>query len=237
MASLDFLKTKNTASDDAQWISLSDLMTSLMLVFMLLAVSFMVKIEIDNKKIKEIAKNYSHNKSLLYQDLSKEFKQDLKKWGATLTPDLTLRFNEPEVLFQTGSDRLKDKFKGILSDFFPRYINVITKKKYKSTIKEIRIEGHTSTIWNYKTKADDAYFYNMELSQSRTRSALRYVMELPVLRNKLIWLKRHATANGLSSSQPILDKNGHEDLNASQRVEFRVITNSEEKIAEILKVQ
>ena len=36
-----------SSNQEAQWISLSDLMTGLMMIFMLIAVSFMMKVEAD----------------------------------------------------------------------------------------------------------------------------------------------------------------------------------------------
>jgi hypothetical protein len=46
------------------------------------------------------------------------------------------------------------------------------------------------------------------------------------------WAKGVITANGLSSSQPIL-VNGVEDKQLSRRVEFRVRTNAEKQLEDI----
>jgi len=235
MSSTNFLKINKKDTESAQWISLSDLMTSLMLVFLLIAVSFMIKVEVESQKIKNVAALYSKNKTEIYQDLKNEFKNDLDGWGAILSDDLTIRFNEPDVLFRTGQDILKLKFKRILKDFFPRYIKILTMNKYNSIIKEVRIEGHTSTLWNRLSDTQTAYFKNMALSQSRTRTTLKYVMSLPQLKKNNLWLIKHVTANGLSSSKPILYQNGNENKKASQRVEFRVVTDSEKQINKILE--
>ena len=80
-----------------------------------------------------------------------------------------------------------------------------------------------------------AYFANMELSQARTRSVLKYVMNIEGIKSKKEWLVSHVTANGLSSSKLIMI-NGREDRNRSRRVEFRVRTDAEKRISEILKV-
>lgn len=74
-----------------------------------------------------------------------------------------------------------------------------------------------------------------ELSQSRTRTLLRYVLMLPPLLQRQEWLKARLTANGLSSSKAILNQDGVENREASQRVEFRVRTNSDSRIDDILK--
>ena len=46
---------KRSDAKEDHWIPLSDLMTGLMMMFMLIAVMFMVKVEADAKKVKDIA--------------------------------------------------------------------------------------------------------------------------------------------------------------------------------------
>jgi outer membrane protein OmpA-like peptidoglycan-associated protein len=223
--------------EESHWIPLTDLMTGLMVIFLLIAVSYMLQVETDAAHIKSVAVAYSETKDALYQDLRKEFEADLPKWKAQLIKsDLTIRFSEPEVLFASGSSELKPEFQAILQDFFPRYVRILTQPKYRSAISEVRIEGHTSSDWNGVASPDDAYFLNMELSQARTRSTLAYVLSLPAEREQLTWLRRFVTANGLSSSRLILDDKGVEDSARSRRVEFRVRTDAETRIAKILEV-
>ena len=45
-----FPKPKRADAKEDHWIPLSDLMTGLMMMFMLIAIMFMVKIEADTKK-------------------------------------------------------------------------------------------------------------------------------------------------------------------------------------------
>ena len=214
----NLLKNINNAEDneETQWITLSDLMTGLMMIFLLIAITFMLKLESENSEVKQIIVVYD------------KVKQDLAKAN-----DLTIRFKEPSVLFNTGEYEIKPAFKNILSDFFPRYVLIITKQDYKDSIQEIRIEGHTSSAWQGSTDADDAYYKNMALSQSRTRSTLSFCMSL--MTKDRDWLKSHITANGLSSSHLINNSDGSENPALSQRVEFRILTNAEAKIANILE--
>jgi outer membrane protein OmpA-like peptidoglycan-associated protein len=231
------LQASEPLSQDAHWIPLSDLMTGLMVIFLLIAVMYMLKVEADKDRIRNIAIAYNEIRDGLFIDLHNEFSNDLIRWHAQLIKsDLTVRFTEPEVLFATGSSELKPEFKAILSDFFPRYVRILTSPKYRSAITEIRIEGHTSSDWTGQTSAQDAYFHNMELSQARTRSTLSYVLGLPSVEADRAWLTRFLTANGLSSSRPILDANRHEDAERSRRVEFRVRTDAENRIATIMQV-
>lgn len=231
------LQASEPLSQEAHWIPLSDLMTGLMVIFLLIAVMYMLKVEADKDRIRNIAIAYNEIRDGLFIDLHNEFNNDLIRWHAQLIKsDLTVRFTEPEVLFATGSSDLKPEFKTILSDFFPRYVRILTSPKYRSAITEIRIEGHTSSDWTGQTSAQDAYFHNMELSQARTRSTLSYVLGLPSVETDRAWLTRYLTANGLSSSRPILDANRLEDAERSRRVEFRVRTDAENRIATIMQV-
>jgi outer membrane protein OmpA-like peptidoglycan-associated protein len=231
------LSSEDGGSQDAHWIPLSDLMTGLMVLFLLIAVAYMVRVEANSARIKEVAIAYSEVRDALYDDLNKEFRDDLPKWKAQIIKsDLSVRFSEPEVLFAQGSAELKPEFQSILSDFFPRYVRILTSAKYRGSIAEIRIEGHTSTDWTGAVSEDDAYFRNMELSQARTRSALEFALGLPDVAGEKEWLRQYLTANGLSSSRHILAPDGTEDAARSRRVEFRVRTDAETRIAKILEV-
>ena len=224
-----------SSHQEAQWISLSDLMTGLMMLFMLIAVAFMLKVQADDAKAKHEAEQYRQIRQELYEDLYNEFKDRLPAWNAAFTRDLVLTFQGPEVLFDTGKADLKYRFKQILQEFFPRYVGIIASPKYKSSLQEIRIEGHTSSDWNGATGTDEAYFQNMQLSQDRTRSTLRFVLTLPDVQKDIDWLRSNMTANGLSSSHLILRPDGSEDADRSKRVEFRILTDADAKIDKILE--
>jgi outer membrane protein OmpA-like peptidoglycan-associated protein len=233
----DTLSADRSAASEAHWIPLSDLMTGLMVMFLLIAVCYMVEVEADADKIKTVAVAYNDTRDALYEALRREFSPDLPRWHAQLIKqDLTIRFSEPEILFAEGSSELKPAFKQILNDFIPRYVRILTSPQFRSAISEVRIEGHTSSDWIGARSPDDAYLHNMELSQARTRSTLLYVLALPPVRGDVDWLRRLVTANGLSSSRPILDPSGHEDAARSRRVEFKIRTDAETKIAKILEV-
>lgn len=211
-------------SNQSYWIPLADLMTGLMMVFMLLTAAFMLRVE---QTTTLVVKEYEVTKRDMLLALQKEFEKDLKQWNAEILGDMTIRFNDPSVLFATGSSDLRPRFRQVLAEFFPRYIALLTSNKYKDAVKEIRIEGHTSSFWNGAEDEKTAYFRNMELSQARTRSTLEYLMSLPKVQDNEEWLVQHVTANGLSSSHPLLIKNSQA---ANQRVEFRIVTNASEKM-------
>ena len=74
----------------------------------------------------------------------------------------------------------------------------------------------------------------MDLSQARTRSTLGFVMGLDEVKENKKWLKQYLTANGLSSAKVIRDEQGIENKDKSRRVEFKVRTDADSRIATIL---
>jgi len=215
-------------SSQAHWIPLADLMTGLMLIFLLITAAFMLRVE---QTTTLVVKEYEETKQELVRALQVEFDKNLKQWDAEFLGSMTLRFKNPDVLFATGSAELKPKFKAILNEFIPRYTKILSSEKFKNSIQEIRIEGHTSTFWSgKKAGGQDAYISNMALSQARTRSVLEHVLKIDGIQESEAWLREKLTANGLSSSKPIMTGSGVVDELASQRVEFRIVTNAEARI-------
>ena len=227
-------QTQNgNGENNEQWISMSDLMAGLMMVFMLIAIAFMRYAQVESDKIKEVAVTYQNTQVALYESLNEEFKTDLELWDAEIDQTtLEFRFKSPEVLFGTGEISLRPQFKNILNNFFPRYLMVIS--NFRDNISEIRIEGHTSSVWNTQTSADMAYFLNMELSQGRTRSVLQHVHSIQAVAAERDWIKSKFAAVGYSSSQLVLDTLGKEDQERSRRVSFKVVTNAETQIRKII---
>ena len=216
------------------WASVSDMMSGLMIIFLFISVAYMSSVTKEKEKIEEIAIMWDRTQEELYFDLEKEFRYDLPKWKASLNREnLSIRFEEPSVLFEAGSAAITEGFQDILSDFFPRYIEIL--RKYQDSIVEVRIEGHTSSEWVGAKHFLDAHFHNMQLSQDRTRAVLQYCLMLPPIHYHLQWAIKTITANGLSSSKPVIDADGREDLFLSRRVEFRVRTDSEKKVINILE--
>jgi outer membrane protein OmpA-like peptidoglycan-associated protein len=206
-----------------------------MIVFLFIAIAFMRHTYMEKDKIRNIAVAYQENQVAIYYALNTEFEKDLKKWDASIDKTtLSFQFNSPEVLFEVGSSEINGKFKIILADFIPRYLKIL--EKYKLGIDEVRIEGHTSSEWRYDTKKDEAYFHNMELSQGRTRSVLRYAYFLPQLSAaQREWVKSSFAAVGFSSSKITLTSDGGEDKERSRRVTFRVVTNADIQIRRIVE--
>lgn len=225
---------KNSSDNGEHWLTISDLMAGLMMVFLFIAIVFMLDTQKENEKIKSVAVAYQENQVAIYDDLLAEFEDDLARWGAEIDKEtLSFDFQSPEVLFDVGVLTLKTEFQAILDDFFPRYLAVL--KPYRTSLDEVRIEGHTSSAWNANSTDKDAYFKNMSLSQGRTRAVLYYLYG--IVPTETDWIKRNIAAVGFSSSRLILDDQGKEDARRSRRVSFRAITNADIQIKRILEAE
>lgn len=244
------------SDEKTEWQSIADLMAVLMVVFLFISVIYLMSTEglkSDNQilkqkneellskirqKIREHEEVFTDRDKELQETLQREFGPDLKKWNAELT-DNTFIFQSPDALFKPESSELTG-FEAILKEFCPRYLNLLAKQDSdnKIKIKEIRIEGHTSSIWHGALDDDDRYLKNVELSQRRAYSVLDYCFKSINPENKEIkdWLTKTLRANGMAFANPITLSSGLEDTVQSKRVEFRVTTEETNigKVYEIL---
>ena len=216
------------ADQGSHWLAVADLMAALMMIFLFLALLHMVQVERESAAHTEVRNEAAALRAAIYSVLEEEFREDLPRWNAELDRDsLTLRFREPEVLFERSSATIRPRFETILADFMPRYAEQL--RPFAEVIREVRIEGHTSSEWAGSDDALEAYFGNMDLSQRRTRAVLEYAYQLDALQ-EADWFRSRVAAVGLSSSRRVLDERGEEDRRASRRVEFSVLTDFETRL-------
>ena len=206
------------------------MMSALMLIFLFIAISFMVKVESEKQVMKDVAIEYRDTKANLNEALYSEFENDLQDWNATITKDNSIVFASPEVLFEVSKSDLKDEFKIILEQFFSRYVNILTSKEYINDIQELRVEGHTSDSWQDATSKKEIYLKNMQLSQDRAYEVLSYCygLEDDNIKQNRAWLEKHFRANGMAFSKLKNQDN-------ARRVEFTIQMKSENRVYEILK--
>ena len=220
-------------------LSIGDLMAGVLFIFVLLLSSTMLEIQQKAEADAKIAEKYNNIKANLFFDMSKEFEADLASWNATVdSSDLSVRFLTNEVFdakmsyFTKGSPIPSPSYKQILDDFFPKFLTIVSNPRYRDSIEEIRIEGHTDS--------DGGYMYNINLSQSRAREVLDYCLKIAERTENgeemIEWARYKITANGLSFSHPILNADGTENKDLSRRVEFKVRTNAEKQLEEIAKL-
>jgi outer membrane protein OmpA-like peptidoglycan-associated protein len=225
-------------SEDSNWISIADMMTSLMVIFMFIAINYIMQVVEHTFVQDEI---YNKLKSVLHEEIEKK--------EIELGPDGTIRFNSPDSLnlFKTDEAELTATFKSSLVNFIPKYWDVLTSDtSYFEYVKEIRIEGHADT--KPPNNGEDSYLYNLDLSSRRAAAVLEFLREQPIYlaasqqeKSRMDFL---FTSIGFSYSRALnkekeyvhldSDKTVNDDL--SRRVEFRIVTSNERLIDAINKV-
>ena len=223
------------------WLSVSDLMTGLMVIFLFVAIAYISRVQ----KNQSVLTDYVETKNEMHDKLVKEFAGDTLKWQMAIGKDLTMKFKEPTVLFASGSYQLTPRFKEILDEFLPRYFNILLNDSLSNKIQEIRIEGHTDNV-PLPSYDPDPYIANAMLSQQRALSVVRYFRSMPAYQlytpEQNHQLEFWLTANGLSYGKS-LDSDGEYTLKSgksinkdlSRRVEFRIVTSGDEVLENFVK--
>jgi len=232
-------------SSDNNWISFSDIMTVLMIIFLFISISYMMQVKKEQAQRDEIFEEFKATKEELYNELNTVFKDDFQKWDVQLDKDLSIKFTNPDVLFQSGKTNIRPYFSEILNKFLPKYFDIILQKKYQDKISEIRVEGHTDNV-PAPQYDKDPYIANTLLSQERSAEVIKHFREMDYFQNlstnEIILIEYLLTANGLSYGRTV-DDNGNLTINSNQpinkqksrRVEFRIITTSDKLIDKVLK--
>ena len=234
----------NSSRETSNWMSLSDMMTGLMIVFLFIAIAFMKQQNNQTKKFKE----YADLQDDLYDDLQGALK-DIEE--VEVKPDLSIVISESDFTFKSAQSTLKSEFRSMLDNFYSAYLEVLLKDKYRAFIKEVRIEGHTDPERYKKGESSIPFISNVELSQDRARHVLEYLWnthDFRIVNQKdRKTLQYWFTANGLSYGR-MVDKKGRlvyriseansnlvPDNTTSRRVEFRIVTNAANLIDEYNK--
>lgn len=216
------------------WMSVSDLMTGLMVIFLFVAIAYIMRVQ----KSTSVLTDYVDTKTELHDKLVKKFADDTTRWQMTIGKDLSMKFNDPSTLFGSGSAEITPEFKSVLDDFIPKYLDILLRDSLRRNINEIRIEGHTDNV-AYPRYGSDPYMANVRLSQDRARNVLNYIRHIPAFseysEEDQSLLNYWFTANGLSygkaldsTGRYVFESNLPIDKAKSRRVEFRIITTGDE---------
>lgn len=218
------------------WMSYSDMMSGLLLIFVLflsisifqfneqskLLIEQSEEIKIQQEKIDSIIGVRTH----LIEALKNQFKDS--NLEIDIDPQTgAIRFSSG-VFFDTNKYTLKPSGKAYLNKFIPLYINVLLNKENSKYVSEIIIEGHTDT--------NGTYMYNLDLSQKRAFEVTKYILSdefKEITDEEKNKLRKIITANGRSFSNPIKNKEGKVELDKSRRVEFKFRLKDEEMIQEM----
>jgi chemotaxis protein MotB len=214
-------------SEPNYWMSYADLMSAMLMVFALLLtlviLDYRELLEAKEKEIQEVVSV----KTEIIQALTEEFKESNvsieidQQTGAIRLPG--------NILFEVNSSQISAAGKEFLKGFIPKYTGILLQERFQDDISTLIIEGHTDK--------QGTYLHNMELSQERAYSVLRFIYsdELPSFPEKEL-SQSYMTANGRSFNVPLHNKKGEYDANLSRRVEILFRLKEDDKIIEIQKL-
>lgn len=223
------------------WMSVSDLMTGLMVIFLFISIAYMIRVRDDISE-------YKDTKEEIYNRLKDRFTDnEIANGTISVNPDLSMRFLQATTQFSSGQRTLPQSFEMTLDTIMPKYLDVLVglDETLKSKLKEIRIEGHTDNV-GFPQINKDPYRANLILSQERARNVLFHILDIIERKNyaesdKLL-LRHLLTANGYSYNRA-LDVDGNEifcshksiEPNKSRRVEIRIITDEKAILEKLIK--
>lgn len=246
------------------WQSYSDLMTALLLMFMLITLAISLKANSDYQKdidkrvayeaeLEEQKKRLEENEIRRQEDerIMKEQEKkinDLIGIKAQIIEDLSQAFSDVDLTVQidnnTGSitfassvlfDYNSDQIKATGKQFLDEFLPI-----YVNSILNEKFKDYISEIIVEGYTDDKGEFiYNLELSQKRAFSVSKYCLEHPQLFDEAIdfeHLKAILTTNGKSMNNLITDDNGKVNAEASRRVEFKFRLKDDEMINEMRNI-
>lgn len=220
-------------------LSIGDVMTALLLIIILVMMNALSTLREESDKSNAFEATRAELNSALYH----EFEDDFSRLNLRVdTVNGVIDFSSPDVLFDPCDSEVKNDFKLILQEFYPRYLTVLTEARFKHLIKEVRVEGHTSSDWGGcggfscprdESGAQSHYLCNLKLSQMRSFEVLNFLLEQDeVLHGD--WFVNRAVAMGYSSSQRIFNADTRkEDKVASRRVSFRALLDYEQFMVQL----
>lgn len=237
---------------DNFWISYADLMAGLLFVFILVIGAIIVKHNymtsefMEQKKSIDALAKEARKKEEAAEKLKKELdttKETIYKLTSTksnVIEKLRLKLGDKievdsksgalrisgNILFEQNQDELMESSKSRLKNILSEYIDVlINDKEIKENLDKIIIEGHTNS--------DGEYIHNLELSQKRALSVMKFLLTLqPDKENEL---QKYVTANGRSETDLIMGTSGENKFD-SRRIEIKFRLKNDEAISEISKM-
>ena len=165
------------------------------------------------KENQNVLTDYVETKTKLHAKLVSEFKEESKTWDMSIGKDLSMRFNNPTVLFAQGSAAITPQFKVILDEFIPKYLDSLLNDSLRSHIQEIRIEGHTD---NVPISSRSRFESNDVLSMYRALSVADYI------RSNTNLDPSHIKSSGRGDYDPVADNATADGRARNRRVEIKV---------------
>lgn len=195
-------------------LSISDIMSALLLIFILLLSSVLLEMteqKEENEYTLSMVSEQEKAKRSIISDLSGELDEfDLEVDSKTGI----VRIKE-SLLFEYGKYDITVEGEKFLQSFIPKYATILlSKSEIEGQIANIIIEGHTDNIGSYS--------YNLDLSLKRALSVASYIFSNEFGEFEYSYLfKKKLSANGRSFISPLVQNDTKEHRQQNRRVEFK----------------
>lgn len=195
-------KPKNESQDNPFWLSVGDLMSGLLMVFVLLLLSAL-------HQMVQAQEQQQNRREQLLTKLQEDFKAN--KIAVTVDQRNGTIAIKDSILFDSGKSKLSEEGIAFLKRMIPVYAKSLFSKPYaRREVTRILVEGHTD-----RDGPDD---YNWKLSVRRSLSVTSYIlsdeMEFP--------LKKQLGKRLLCAGRGELDANQDETEDEDRKVVFRI---------------
>jgi outer membrane protein OmpA-like peptidoglycan-associated protein len=208
------IETESEEQDSGVYLSISDLMSSVLMIFVLLFITVQIQLQTEITRAKQLEIQLEKYKKAV-DELPIRILNALEgKIGGkglfTVDPATGDVSIGDRILFDEGSAELKSEGKKFLQQFIPIYSNVIfSDNLFERQITRVVIEGHTSS------KGSDQE--NMELSLRRALAVSDYILS-----NQLKFAtKERFKKKILASGRGEIDANQKIDNSSDRKVVFR----------------
>ena len=221
-----FRRKVKQEEETSYWLSFSDLMASVLIIFILLFVYNLIAYEESMNETEKMIRELTSTRMKIITMLQEEF--DKENMDIIIDPKTgAIQLNE-SILFDTGKSELKEEGKEFAQKFIPIYVKILLgNDEIKSQVSQIIIEGHTDDV--------GGYLYNLKLSQERSLSVAQFLLNSEFNYKYKNEMEKYLTINGRSYSEPILNNDGSINKDASRRVEIKFRLKEEEVLLQIQK--
>jgi outer membrane protein OmpA-like peptidoglycan-associated protein len=204
--------------------SMTDLMTSLAVIFILLMVAYLNKTVYEAKTAKRVITQLMTGTKTKRDGL----KDTLASLGIAAEVDpkdplaLIIHIGEDKLQFDHDRSELKPEGKLFLQGFVPKLAMVLSTNQFKDDLQSVLIEGHTDS--------DGEDEHNLRLSQDRSYAVLLFALnDCKLTGNLRSGLLRLISASGRGESDLVSNPTGEESKERSRRVAVKIRVKSIEQ--------
>jgi chemotaxis protein MotB len=220
------------------WMTFSDLMAGLLMVFAVALIAMMVS-ALSSQRISENKEERLVNLEQRVEDQIGIRRTIIERLRNEFAGIAAVQVDEEtgfigigdKILFRQGEATLAEEGKPTIDEVMRVYESVFFgSDDFEQYLSRIVVEGHTND--DYSGPRENAYIYNLDLSQQRAFNVMEYIVESHAQSPIGEKLKRYLVASGRSFMDMV--RTGHRvDKVASRRIEIKFLLRDEETIAKV----